>query len=90
MLKKESTRNVIESIQTSKGNKVFTTPEIAGIFQEYYGRLYAISQNDPPEKAKRRSEYQKKFLEEAGLKKIPVDKLSFLKTCFLQEFFFVF
>lgn len=55
---------------------VFTTKDIAGVFQKYYRELYSIKQRLVLEKA--RLEKMKTFLREVSLNKIPEDRLSAL------------
>lgn len=49
MLKKKAGSNFIENIQTGKGEKVYSTPDIAQVSQDYYGKLYSIAQKDTPQ-----------------------------------------
>lgn len=57
MLKNKSWANFIENIQTGNGEKVYTTSEIVRAFQDYYNKLYSITQ-----KVKERSDNTKAFL----------------------------
>lgn len=69
-------KNYIEKIQNSTEEMVFTTKDIAGVFQKYYRELYSIKQRLVLEKA--RLEKMKTFLREVSLNKIPEDRLSAL------------
>lgn len=66
--------NFIENIQTGKGEKVYTTPDFAQVFQDYYEKLYSITRKDTPDKVKKRLDNTKVFLNELGLEKIPLNK----------------
>lgn len=48
---------------------VYTTKEIAGAFQKYYGELYSVKQKETTEGEKERTE-KKAFLREVSLNKI--------------------
>lgn len=79
MLKKKSRSNFIENIQMGKGEKVYSIPDIVRAFQDYHWKLYSITQKETPDKAKERLDNIKVYLNELGLKKIPLDKLSTLE-----------
>lgn len=85
ILKRKKRANYFESIQTSNGEKVHATSDIARVFQEYYGKLYSITQKEPPDRVKKRLDNTRALLNEIGLKRIAPDKLSLLEDPITEE-----
>lgn len=82
LLKKKTTVNYLEEIQTSTGAMVHTTAEIARTFQDYYGKLYSINQQDKIGTIKVKT---KAFLDEVSLNKIPEEKFCILEAPITED-----
>lgn len=83
--KNKITLNYLEKIKTSTGAMVHNTAKIARTFQDYYGKLYSINQQDTPGTIKERNVKTKAFLEEVCLSKIPEDKCCVLEAPITEE-----